>query len=376
MHSERFQTLLTSQGPYGSIYFDDSHDTADAATATELKWRGLHDELERQGAGTDLLRRLELAITAQPPTVGRGSRVLVANAEGVLVDQHLSAGEGTLHARVSELPYIVPALDADAERPSHLVVVVDHSGADLEFHQGQAGGGSVVTTTVEGGSFPVHKAGRADTPGYGDPQQHTEESRTKNIRTVADRVTAIVDDEKPDVVFVVGEVRSRNDLVAALPERAAKLTVHLQVGARNSGFDPEVLHDAVDGWLIQHHRDSTEAVAQDFSAEIHRGEGLATQGLPGVCAALRAGAVDTLLVGDMGSATVVSSDDLDTVAPNPDVLSELGVAPTRILRADEALPMVAISTGADLVRMPDGYSATDGVGALLRYAPRQPAAIT
>lgn len=103
---------------------------------------------------------------------------------------------------------------------------------------------------------------------------------------------------------------------------------------------------------------------------------MATQGLPGVCAALRAGAVDTLLVGEMGSATVVSSDDLDTVAPNPDVLSELGVAPTRILRADEALPMVAISTGADLVRMPDGYSATDGVGALLRYAPRQPAAIT
>ena len=81
-------------------------------------------------------------------------------------------------------------LPDSAERPGHLVVVVDHSGADLEFHQGQAGGGSVVTTTVEGGSFPVHKAGRADTPGYGDPQQHTEESRTKNIRTVADRVTA------------------------------------------------------------------------------------------------------------------------------------------------------------------------------------------
>lgn len=30
MHSERFRPLLTGAGPYASVYFDDSHDTADA----------------------------------------------------------------------------------------------------------------------------------------------------------------------------------------------------------------------------------------------------------------------------------------------------------------------------------------------------------
>lgn len=376
MHSERFQTLLTSRGPYGSVYFDDSHDTADAATTIGLKWRGLRTELERQGAGPELLRRLERAVTEQRPEVGRGSRVVVANADGVLVDEHLSEGEGRLHARVSELPYILPALDADTDRPGYLVVIVDHAGAEIELHRGQDGAGAVVATTVEGGSYPVHKAGRADTPGYGDPQQHTEESRSKNIRSVADRVAMLVDDEKPDVVFLVGEVRSRNDLATALPDRITTLLVHLQVGARHSGFERNALDKAVAEWLVQHRHDAVDAVAQDFSAEIRRDRGRATQGLPGVCAALRAGAVDTLLVGDIGDATVVSSDELDTVAPNPEVLSELGAAPRRVLRADEALPMLAIATGADLIRMPAGYSAADGVAAMLRYAPRRSAAVT
>lgn len=376
MHSERFQNLLASHGPYGTVYFDDSHDTADAATTIELKWRGLRTELERQGAGHELLRRLELAVTEQRPAVGRGSRVVVANADGVLVDQHLSEGEGTLHARVSELPYIVPALEADADGAGYLVVVVDHAGADIELHRGRDDKKTAFATTVEGGGFPVHKAGRADTPGYGDPQQHTEENRSKNIRAVADKVTALVDDDKPDVVFLVGEVRSRNDLANALPDRVTKLVVHLQVGARHSGFDRHTLDKAVAEWLAQHRQDAVDAVAQDFSAEIRRDRGRATEGLPGVCAALRAGAVDTLLVGDIGNATVVSSDELDTVAPNPEVLSELGAAPSRVLRADEALPMPAIATGADLIRMPAGYSAADGVAAVLRYAPRQPAPVT
>lgn len=244
---------------------------------------GLRTELERQGAGHELLRRLELAVTEQRPAVGRGSRVVVANADGVLVDQHLSEGEGTLHARVSELPYIVPALEAGADGAGYLVVVVDHAGADIELHRGQDEKETAIATTVEGAGFPVHKAGRADTPGYGDPQQRTEENRSRNIRAVADKVTALVDGDKPDVVF---------------------------------------------------------------------------------------------LVGDIGDATVVSSDELDTVAPNPEVLSELVAAPSQVLRADEALPMLAIATGADLIRMPAGYSAADGVAAVLRYAPRQPAPVT
>ena len=49
MHAERFRHLLIAQGPFASVYFDDSHDTADAEAQLELKWRGLREQLEAQG---------------------------------------------------------------------------------------------------------------------------------------------------------------------------------------------------------------------------------------------------------------------------------------------------------------------------------------
>lgn len=371
MHSEHFQPLLTATGPYGSIYFDDSHDTEDAAAQIDLKWRGMRDELTRQGAAPELIERLAEAVTANPST-GRGGRVVVANSDGVLVDEHLSRSDGAPVVRVSELPYLLPVLAHGVEQPAHLVVIVDHAGADIELHRD----GAVTDHNVDGGSYPVHKASGADTAGYGDPQPRTEESRAKNIRVAADRVTALVDDEAPELVFVVGEVQSRSDLLAALPDRVARRVVQLEVGARHSGFDRRHLDETIAEHLQQRHVDAVNAVAQRFSAELGRHSGMATEGLDGVCAALREGAVETLILGSVGDATVVASDDLATVAPNANVLSALGAAPTHTLRADEALPVAAISIGADLIGTAEGCAPADGLGAVLRYAPRTAAAVT
>ena len=41
----------------------------------------------------------------------------------------------------------------------------------------------------------------------------------------------------------------------------------------------------------------------------------------------------------------------------------------RVVRADEALPFVAITIRASVVRADDGIAPADGIGALLRYAP-------
>jgi peptide chain release factor subunit 1 len=89
-----------------------------------------------------------------------------------------------------------------------------------------------------------------------------------------------------------------------------------------------------------------------------------------VCAALREGAVETLLIGDLGDATVLRGDNHETIAPNANVLSELGTAPASTVRADEALPLAAVAIDADLVLIGDRVAPRDGVGAVLRYAPR------
>src|ERR1035438_9222236 len=51
-----------------------------------------------------------------------------------------------------------------------------------------------------------------------------------------------------------------------------------------------------------------------------------------------------------GIHTVVTGKALTTVAPDADVLSELGEPVERVVRADEALPFTAIAVGASLVR--------------------------
>jgi hypothetical protein len=362
MQSGHFQTLRTSHGPYGSVYFDDSHNTEDAAAQLELKWRALREQLEQQGAEPALTESIEQAVIGSRPPVGRSGRAVIASAEGVLVNEHLIRPAGPV-VRVSPLPYIVPVVEHGVDAPVYVVAIVDHDGADITLWRD----GTAVFDTVDGDAYPVHKASSAESPGYGDPQRTAEEARKQNIRAVTDRLAKLVDDASPEFVFVVGEVQSRSDLIADLPERVTCRVVELHVGARHSGFDDDALHHEIEQVFQRRRVAVIDDAAQRFSAEMGRGSGLATEGLDGVTAALRAGAVDTLIIGDLSDATVVADDEISVIAPNPNVLSELGAAPARTLRADEALPMAAIATDASLVRTDERISPREGIAAILRY---------
>ncbi|MFY9917606.1 MAG: hypothetical protein WAL26_04315, partial [Mycobacterium sp.] len=110
-------------------------------------------------------------------------------------------------------------------------------------------------------------------------------------------------------------------------------------------------------------------VADRFGSEIERASGVAAEGLAAVCAVLREGDVDTLIVADLRDATVVTGENRTMVAPDADVLSELGEPAHRVVRADEALPFAAVAVGAGLVCVGDLIAPADGVAALLRYVP-------
>ena len=365
MDSARFRQLVAAQGPFASVYFDDSHDTEDAAAQLDIRWRDLRAELQRQGIGSSTVEGLERAVLDAPPPVGPSGRALIAGADGILIDEHLIRPAPATVVRVSDLPYIVPVVEHGDERPAYAVVSVDHVGADITVHRN----GKDVTSTVDGGGYPVHKASSADNPGYGDPQQRTEEQSRKNIRAVADAVTKLVDEDGLDIIFVVGEVSSRSDLLKELPERSEQRAVALEVGARGSGPHDAELSQAIDEELLKRRLATMDDAAQRFSAELGRQSGLAAEGLDAVCSALRQGAVETLIVGEIGDATVVANEDGTVIAPNPEVLSEQGAAPARTLRADEALPLAAVAVGAALVRVDERIAPKDGVAAVLRFAP-------
>ncbi|OBI86710.1 hypothetical protein [Mycobacterium sp. 1245805.9] len=365
MESERFRKLLDAPGPFASVYFEDSHDTHDAEAQLDLKWRAAREELEQKGAAQAVIDEIEAAVRDLRPPIGRSGRAVIASADGVVLNEHLARPTAATVVRVSELPYLVPILELSFDHPDYVLVVVDHSGADITTQMG----GTLHSETVDGGGHPVHKAAGAETAGYGDPQLRTEEAARKNIRAVADRVGELVDDKGIDVIFVVGEVRSRSELLAALPERLRKRAVGLEVGARHSGHDFGEIEHAIEEEFVKRQLRTIDAAAQRFSAEIGRESGLAAEGLGPVCSALRQGAVETLIIGEIGDATVVADKDLTTIAPDENVLSEQGAAPDKTLRADEALPMFAVSVGASLVRTDERIAPADGVGAVLRYAP-------
>jgi hypothetical protein len=366
MESERFRKLLDAPGPFASVYFDDSHDTHDAETQLELKARAVKEELEKQGADRVVVDAVGNAITDLRAPIGRSGRAVVASADGVVLNEHLTTPTADTVVRVSELPYLLPIVRYGFDHPDYVLVEVDHTGADITTHIN----GALHTETVDGGGYPVHKAAGAETAGYGDPQPRTEEAARKNVRAVADRVAELADDKAVEVIFVVGEVRSRSDLLTTLPERLRERAIPLEVGARHSGHDDNEVQRAIEAEFGKRRMQVIDDAAQRFTAEIGRDSGLAAEGLGAVCSALRQGAVETLIVtGDIGEATVVADAGLRTVAPNAEVLSEQGAAPDRTLRADEALPLFAISVGASLLHAEERIAPADGVAALLRYAP-------
>ncbi|MGW0160098.1 Rv2629 family ribosome hibernation factor [Mycobacterium sp. NPDC003323] len=367
MRADRFRNLLSRDGPFVSVHYDNSHDTEDAVAQLELRWRAIRDQLEAQGVGAGVSDELQRAVLGNLPPAGQAGRALVADRTGVVLNEPLLRGPAVPLVRVSPLPYLIPVVEHGLLTPTYLVVGIDRAGADLTVHQGDHDR----STTVDGSGYPVHKASGAESAGYGDPQPRAEEAARQNVREVTHELTILCDEVNPDAVFLVGEVRARHDLLTALPARVRDRVVTLQDGARGS-IDRTQLHADIDEHFQLRRNAAIDAAAQQFVAARDGETGLAVQGLTGVCAALRDGAVETLIVGELDDRTVVLGEHLSEVAPNADVLSELGAAPTTTVRADEALPLLAVSTASELIRTDERISPRDGVGAVLRYR-RRPA---
>jgi Bacterial archaeo-eukaryotic release factor family 2 len=363
MQSERLKWLVKAEGPFASVYFDDSHDTIEADERLEAEWRAILKHLKIQGAGAEVIGKLEEAVLHHRPAVGRRGRAVIATSEQVLVNEQLISPPPATVVRVSDYPYIVPLIDLEMQRPTYVFAAVDHTGADITLYQGS----TVSSTRIEGVGYPVHKPVSAGWNGYGDFQHTTEEAIRMNCRAVADELTRLVDEADPEVVFVCGEVRSRTDVVAELPERVSQRVSQLHAGTRRTGIDFEEVRHLTTAEFARRRGIQMTDIAGRFEAEIGRGSGLAAEGIAAVCAALRDGDVDTLIVGELDDATVVTGKALTTVAPDADVLSELGEPVQRVARADEALPFTAVAVDASLVPADHRIAPADGVGALLRY---------
>lgn len=361
-HSQQAQQLLAARGPFASIYFNDAHDAPDAGAQRDVLWRDIRRELEEQGAQATLIASLEGAVAAARPSAGSSGHGVISGADGVVINERLVAAPVASLVRVGELPYVVPLVEHGFVAGTYFVVAVDQVGAELTLYRGH----TVRTETVDAGGYPVHKSATAGLNGWGDQQHRAEEAVRKNVRAVADHLTSEVDQHQVEAVFVIGQDRVRAELMAMLPERVGVRVVQPGCGARHTGVDDTVSQAIAGEFKARWLREAGD-VADRFNAEVGRGSGLAAAGLADVCAALREGAVETLIIGDIANETVLAGDDPAILALDADTLSSFGTAPTRTLRADEAIPFAAMAGGAALIRADDSLHPLDGVAALLRF---------
>jgi peptide subunit release factor 1 (eRF1) len=349
-----------------SVYFDSSHDTEDAARQIDLRWRAIRDQLATDGAAEETLAALDTAVAEGPPSRGQAGRALVAAGDTVLIDEQLPDPPPVQVVRVSPLPYLLPLIEFGYRRVPHVVVVVDRTGADLRAVDEH--GVDRAQHEVQGREHPVHKAGGGGWAHW-SIQHRVEEVVQRNVDEVAREASRLVDAVRARVLVLAGEVQARSALRDAIPPRARTIAVEIEAGSRAEGGDPDAFDAQVHDVVEANAEDQRRAVLERFRAERNRAGGLVAQGLSETTSALRAGAVECLLVDDAALADrmIWVGREPTEVAATEQELRASGADPTDTQRADEALPVAALATGAQIESASGEETLPDGIGALLRY---------
>ncbi|MBB5959968.1 hypothetical protein FHS29_006590 [Saccharothrix tamanrassetensis] len=353
--------LVRERGPFASVYLDASHDTEDAAKALELRWRGLREELERQGADGDTLAAMDRA--ALEPVVGKGGRALIAAHGTLLLDRVLPRPPAADTARWSRLPNLLPLAGLLGPELPYAVVVVDRAGADLHGYDGH----TEVDTEVRGDPHPLHKV-RGGGWSHLRMQHKVEETAHHNAKLVAEAVDRLVSTINARLLVLGGEVQARSAVREELGTRCRDVLIEVDSGSLADGADDESFDAKVRSLVAQYQADLDNDVVEEFTAESGRDQGRAVQGLERVVEALREANVATLLVADRALArrTVWTADDPAQVATREADLRALGLDDVAELPADEALAGAATATGAQVL-VTDDTKLWEGVGALLRH---------
>lgn len=361
----RLRKLTTQEGPFASVYFDSSHDTEDAAQQIDLRWRAIRDQLTAGGVTERTLSALDTAIAEVPPSRGRAGRALVAAGDTVLVDEQLPEPPPGQVARVSPLPYLLPLIELGSRHVPHVVVVVDSTGAEFRVVDEH---GFERAQSVQGREHPVHKV-RGGGSSHRNIQQRAEEVVHRNVDEVSREASRLVDAVSAKVLVLAGDITARSALHDALDPRAAAIAVPIEAGNRAEGGDPDALDAEIRRVVADHAEGERQAVLERFHAERGREGGLAVRGLTETAAALGASNVECLLVNGstLAERTVLAGRESTHVAATEQPLRALGAEPIDTRHADEALPMAALASGAEIVPAGDEETQPDGVAALLRH---------
>ena len=179
----------------------------------------------------------EIGDLVATPTGVRGphGRVIVSDADGVVIDRVLAEPPAQAHAVYGPVPALLPAVRAADQTVSYLLVEVDRNGADLTW----ASGGSVRTAggpeveSVEGGHDDVHKTREGGLDRRS--QTRAEDSWQRNAEAVAAVLDKRVAERGPDIVVLTGDGRAVGLVRDAVAQHVSEVLVDVSGGASGRG---------------------------------------------------------------------------------------------------------------------------------------------
>jgi Bacterial archaeo-eukaryotic release factor family 2 len=360
--TEGLEDVLTSPGPFVSVYLTTEAAVEHASSRSQRRWNVLRDELA--GAGAD-----EPALAAVDPWVRDAHEhgeclAVVARRHGVL---HVEYGPDPPRrdlGRWAPLPSLGPLLEWRQLSPPHLIVLIDRRGADLVAVTRQmasvrevAGDPNEPITKVAPGGWSQRRY-----------QQRAEHTWERNAGTVADEVVRLCDKIDARLVVVAGDVRAVHLLREALPGRVERL-VRVIEGGRAPGTADDAEAAAITRLTASVAAEETTALLRKLREELGQHD-RAVQGPAATLEALARKQVEVLLVHDDPDdpRTAWCSPEPLAAAGTRDDLETMGITEPVEARLVDVAVRVALGSGATVRLVPGAGPMEGGIGAILRWA--------
>lgn len=332
--------VYDQEGPFATVYLESRAPAEDAQTQMRLRWNGLRERLEENGAEAAALDAIDAELQSGTSREEQADgRVLVANSSGVVLDAPWDAALGAGDdAHWGVLPELGAYARERARAVRELVVVPDQQGAHLrqevvaQQHQPR----DLATEDVSGGGTDkVHKP-RGGALSHNQIQRRKDEVVKRNAKDVVSRIGTVAANFEPRVVVLAGEVQARTEVRDLLPPDLAPIAVEAERG----GLDQHGSDDQLAEQLLEIAGRESERGQQDAAERLEAGipHGNAVHGDAPVAKAAEMGAVDTLLFED-------------------------GAAASR----EAFLLKTCAETDSEFALLPEGTGTADGVAALLRF---------